>query len=124
MLGIIVLGGAAAPATAAEEASSSGVMCPICAKANDEASDYRTKAGHTLLRGTTNALLGWTELFRRPVDEVKAGGNVLAGMGKGVGQGVRRTLAGAGEVLTFWTPKTKDGYVRFSKDCPVCMGNR
>ena len=96
-------------------------VCPICSKAGDEAS-YAAKAGTTLVRGATNTLLGWTELLRQPAEETKAGGNVLVGIGKGVGQGVVRTVQGLGEVLTFWTPKVDHHYIHFSKDCPVCMG--
>ena len=98
--------------------------CPICGRASDESANYPTKAGSTLVRGASNTLLGWTELFRQPVDEVKSGGNVVTGIGKGVGQTVKRTLAGLGEVLTFWTPKVDDSYVHFAKDCPICMGKQ
>ena len=117
-----------APLVLAADASShparSAVICPICGRANQPNADYPTKAGATLTRGLTNTLLGWTELFRRPVEEVKTGGNVVNGMGKGVGYSVQRTLSGLGEVLTFWTPKVQGTYVRFSDDCPVCMGKQ
>ena len=95
--------------------------CPICRSAADNPTvDYRTKAAHTLMRGATNTLFGWTEIIRQPADEVKDGGNVFLGILKGIGQGVGRTMAGAGEVLTFWTPKDKDSYLHFSTDCPIC----
>ena len=97
-------------------------ICPICASASSETASYSAKAGTTLVRGSANTLLGWTELIRQPVEETKAGGNVLVGIGKGVGQGVMRTVEGIGELLTFWTPKVHDHYVHFAKDCPVCMG--
>ena len=96
-------------------------ICPICQRAGDETADYPAKAGYTLLRGATNTLFGWTEIIRQPAEEVKAGGNLFTGIVKGIGQGVGRTVAGAGEILTFWTPKGKDGYVHFATDCPVCM---
>ncbi len=96
--------------------------CPICSRANEEAAAYPAKAVSTLGRGAANALFGWTELIRQPAQEAKAGGNVLVGIGKGVGQGVLRTLAGVGEALTFWTPKVQDRYLHFATDCPVCMG--
>ena len=96
--------------------------CPICRQAADKATaDYPTKAVHTLARGATNTLFGWTEIIRQPAEEVKAGGNVFTGILKGLSQGVGRTVAGAGEVLTFWTPKNKDGYIHFSTDCPICV---
>ncbi len=98
------------------------VTCPICSRANEESAAYPTKAVATLGRGAANTLLGWTELIRQPAQEAKDGGNVLNGIGKGVGQGLMRTFAGIGEVLTFWTPKVNDRYLHFSKDCPVCMG--
>jgi putative exosortase-associated protein (TIGR04073 family) len=101
-----------------------GAICKLCANATDEAATYPEKAGNTLVRGAANALFGWTELIRQPVAEVKGGGNVLVGMGKGLGETVRRTLGGAGEVLTFWTPKVQGSYLHFSQDCPVCMGRQ
>ena len=109
--------GASRMAAAADEPA----MCPICGKANDASSSYSSNASHTLLRGATNVLFGWTELMRQPAEEVKAGGHVLTGIAKGVGYGVGRTAAGAGEILTFWVPKSQHGYVHFSKDCPICM---
>ncbi|MBI2104858.1 MAG: exosortase system-associated protein, TIGR04073 family [Candidatus Omnitrophica bacterium] len=98
--------------------------CPICAHANEASPTYPAKAASTLGRGVANAFFGWTELIRQPAQEAKAGGNVLVGIGKGVEQGVRRTLAGVGEALTFWTPKVQDRYLRFSTDCPICMGQQ
>ena len=112
---------AAPRAAGAEERAA---LCPVCAKASDDATPYSSKAAHTLSRGAANILFGWTELLREPVDEAKAGGNVLAGIANGVGQSVQRTLAGAGEVLTFWTPKTRSGYLRFADDCPICRQRR
>ncbi|MBI3330549.1 MAG: exosortase system-associated protein, TIGR04073 family [Candidatus Omnitrophica bacterium] len=107
-------------AAVAEEAPRT--TCPICARANEASPAYPAKAASTLGRGVANALFGWTELIRQPAQEAKAGGNVLVGIGKGVGQGVGRTLAGIGEALTFWTPKVQDRYLRFATDCPICMG--
>ena len=99
-------------------------VCPICKKAGDQTASYSSKAGYTLARGTANTLLGWTELIREPAAEVRGGGNVLTGIAKGVGRSVTRTMGGVGELLTFWTPKTKSGYVHFANDCPICMGRR
>lgn len=128
--GVIVaslcLVGLASPGQAAEPAAhtESGTICPICQRAQDEHATYPSKAGYTLVRGATNTLFGWTEVIRQPADEVKAGGNVFAGIAHGVGRGIGRTLAGAGEVLTFWTPKVQNSYVHFADDCPICMGKR
>ena len=100
------------------------VYCPICARANAENASYASKAGSTLVRGATNALFGWTEVLRQPAREAKAGGNVFTGMLTGLGHGAQRTLVGAGEVLTFWTPKVRQRYLHLSHDCPLCMGKR
>ncbi len=116
VVGLVVFSGHAASAIAQPE----GTTCPICEHTQDE-SPYPAKAGSTLLRGAANTLLGWTELIRQPAMEAKKGGNVLTGLGKGVGQTVWRTLGGATELLTFWTPKTKAQYLRFATDCPICM---
>ena len=111
-----VLGAAAGPAAAAE--AQPAKVCPICSKASGSGTDYSAKAGCTLVRGASNTLLGWTELIRQPAQEAKDGGNVLVGIGKGVGQGVVRTLSGVGEMLTFWMPKSP----KIASDCPLCMG--
>ena len=100
------------------------VYCPVCARANNDTASYPSKAGSTLVRGATNALFGWTEILRQPAREVKEGGNVFTGMLAGLGYGARRTLVGAGEVLTFWTPKVQTRYLHLSHDCPLCMGKR
>ncbi|MBI3011364.1 MAG: hypothetical protein HYY58_02595 [Candidatus Omnitrophica bacterium] len=101
-----------------------GAMCPVCSKASDERAAYPSKAGYTLIRGAANTLFGWTELIRQPAQEVKAGGNVLTGIAKGMSQSVIRTFVGTGEVLTFWTPKVQRGYLHFADDCPLCMGKQ
>ena len=115
LLGLAVLLGCSSQARA------EGKACPICSKAGDQKASYSAKASCTLVRGTTNTLLGWTELIRQPANEVKDGGNVFTGIGKGVGETVKRTLGGAAELLTFWTPKVHDNYLHFAKDCPICM---
>jgi len=107
-------------AAAAEETSTT---CPICQFTTNNSS-YGQKAGSTFLRGATNTVFGWTELLLKPNEEVKSGGNVATGIGKGMSLTVRRTAAGLGELLTFWTPKGKDGYLRFTTTCPICMGQQ
>ena len=107
-----------------QAAAQTRTQCPVCGKANAQDASYTSKATHTLARGAANALLGWTELIREPAQEAKDGGNVFVGVANGVGQGVKRTLAGVGEVLTFWTPKVHNSYVHFAKDCPLCMGKK
>ncbi|MBI3319315.1 MAG: hypothetical protein HYZ89_01835 [Candidatus Omnitrophica bacterium] len=100
------------------------VICPICHRANDQTATYSEKASTTLVRGAMNTAFGWTELLIEPTTEVKAGGHLAAGIGKGVGLAVKRTAVGLGELLTFWTPKSKTGYLKLSEDCPLCMGKR
>lgn len=119
MVGLVVFLGVSGLARADEPRSST--TCPICSKAGNNNATYASKASCTLARGAANTLFGWTELIRQPAQEVKAGGNVFTGIATGLGKGVRRTFAGAGEVLTFWTPKTKNGYLHFADDCPLCM---
>ena len=98
--------------------------CSICSKASSDTSSYPTKAGNMLMRGAANTLLGWTEVIRQPAQTVKEGGNVFTGLARGLGYGIKRTVAGAGEVLTFWTPKMQDSYMHFAEDCPICMGKK
>ncbi len=118
IFGCVLLTGVVAPVRAEEEER----RCAMCIKASDDAASYSEKAGNTLTRGAANTLLGWTDVIRQPAKEVKEGGNIVTGLGKGLGQGVMRTLEGLGEVVTFWTPKIGHHYVHFSKDCPVCRG--
>ena len=120
VLGFWLLLGGPTSSIAEEQRST----CPICRRAGNDAVHYPSKAGHTFVRGAANALFGWTEVIRQPALEAKAGGSVVTGMAKGVGEGVKRTLAGVGEVLTFWTPKIQNNYVHFANDCPVCMGRK
>ena len=95
-------------------------QCPICAKAGRAESTYSEKAGSTLVRGASNALLGWTDLIRQPAREVKQGRRLAEGLIDGLSSSVVRTFGGIGEVLTFWTPKFGGHYNRFARDCPVC----
>jgi putative exosortase-associated protein (TIGR04073 family) len=123
-IGMAVVGlwmlAAATPAAAAE---GSDVVCPVCMKASSEDATYGSKAGNTLIRGASNTLFGWTELIRQPGREARSGGNVFMGILRGMGQSVTRTMAGAGEVLTFWTPKIQNTYIHFANDCPLCARN-
>ena len=118
VLGGILLLGPSSPAMAAGK-----TVCPICDKTGEWNGSYPVKAGSTLVRGTANLLLGWTELIRQPTTEVKHSGNVLLGLGKGVGQGITRTLGGAVEVLTFWVPNLYNRSFHVAHDCPLCMGD-
>ena len=109
-----------APAARAEERA----ICPVCHRGASQQEDaaYASKAGRTLVRGAANVLFGWTDLIRQPAVDVKQGGNVFSGLAHGLGQGLKRTAGGVAEVLTFWTPKVRGNYLKFSEDCPVCRG--
>jgi len=118
LLAFLVLGSVAMPAYA----DTKRVICPICHRANDPQAPYAEKASATLARGALNTAFGWTELLAEPTAEVNAGGNVLFGIGKGVGYAIKRTATGLGELLTFWTPKNQHGkYLELTTDCPICF---
>lgn len=114
--------GALEAALAAEEPpAATPVVCPICRQANNRQAPYAEKAGSTLVRGAINAAFGWTELLVQPTEEVNHGGNLAVGVGKGIGFAIKRTALGFGELLTFWTPKDKEGNFTLAQDCPVCF---
>ena len=124
LIGGCVVGTALGLATSVLAAEEPAPMCPICQHANDEQAAHGQKASATFVRGAMNTAFGWTELLTQPTEEVKAGGNLMAGIGKGIGFAVKRTGVGIGELLTFWTPKGKRGYLKLTNDCPICMGKR
>ena len=96
-------------------------VCPVCLNARDDV-DYPTKMGATIARGAVNTLFGWTEIMRVPAEEAKRGQNPAIGIANGIGQATSRTIAGVGDLLTFWTPKVKRDYLHFAHDCPICLG--
>ena len=118
MLSLLVV--ATQPAWA--EPPKTKTACPICGRANDQQASYADKAGFTLLRGAANTAFGWTELLVQPTEEVKTNGNLVVGIGKGIGLAIKRTALGVGEMLTFWSPKGQEGYATLTSDCPICMG--
>ena len=120
LLLLLTLGSSAG---AVQDQTSVPAVCPICGRLLNDQTDYATKASHTLLRGATNTLFGWTEVILQPAETAKQSGNLFTGLAKGVGQGLTRTLTGVAEVVTFWTPKVNKRYLRFSDNCPICMGN-
>ena len=71
--------------TISQSARAEERVCQVCSKAGHDDASYGAKAGTTLTRGAANTLFGWTELFRQPANEVKSGGNLLAGIAKGLG---------------------------------------
>ncbi len=57
-------------------------------------------------RGLQNGILGWTEVVARPQAEVqeKGAAGLVKGLLDGVAYGTIRTVTGAAEVATFWSP--------------------
>ena len=51
--------------------------------------------------GLKNTLLGWTSLFRTPMQASQEGSNVFVGIGKGVWNAVGQTVGGVLHVVTF-----------------------
>lgn len=94
--GVIVVGlllggfGMATPAVAQEDMPQSGAQYPA------------DKLG----RGLQNGVLGWTEVVTRPQAEVTQNGasGLVKGLLDGVALGTVRTVTGAAEVATFWSP--------------------
>ncbi len=92
--------------------------CPVCT--NTTSDNHLVKSGSQLTRGAANTGLCWTELVNQPVKEARAGGNVLVGVGKGIGHTCLRAVKGASEIITAPLPKAKDGS-QIASDCPMCM---
>lgn len=67
-------------------------------------STYSAKAIGKLKYGVTNALLGWTSLFRTPYQASQAGDNLLVGIAQGVWNAVGQTALGAVDAVTFLIP--------------------
>ena len=66
---------------------------------------YGDKATGKLKYGLTNTLLGWTSLFRTPMQASQAGENVFVGIGKGVWNAVGQTVGGVAHAVTFPIPQ-------------------
>lgn len=92
--------------------------CPVCT--NTASDNHLVKTGSQLTRGAANTGLCWTELANQPAKEMKAGGNVVIGVAKGLGHTCLRAAKGLGEIVTAPMPKAKDGS-QIATDCPVCM---
>ena len=120
LLSVVIVAALAAGPTAitwAEEALQP--VCPICENLRKEHLRYSDKTANTLGRGLLNFTLGWTELIRQPAKKAREDKDVWRGIANGIGKSAVRSVRGLGEILTFWTPETKDGYIHFSKDCPI-----
>jgi len=119
VMGMTLFIGTSHQAVAEEKREEKQLLCPICSTLEDRSTSYGEKAGNTLARGMLNLTLGWTEMIRQPGKAAREGKGVLHGLANGVAFSARRTLRGLGEVFTFWTPKTTERYIHFSKDCPL-----
>ena len=84
------------------------LAAPLLASAASPWADGATwgeKATGKLKYGLTNTLLGWTSLFREPVQASQAGENVFVGIGRGVWDAVGQTVGGALHAVTFPIPQ-------------------
>jgi len=84
------------------------LAAPLLASAASSWADGATwgeKATGKLKFGLTNTLLGWTSLFREPVEASQAGENVFVGIGRGVWNAVGQTVGGAAHAVTFPIPQ-------------------
>jgi hypothetical protein len=84
------------------------LAAPVTASAASPWADevtYGAQAGAKLKYGVKNLLLGWTSLFREPVQAHQAGENVFVGVGRGVWNGVGQTVGGALHTVTFFVPQ-------------------
>lgn len=94
--------------------------CMVCDNAASDS--YPAKTGGQLARGVANTGLCWMELANQPMKEMKGGGNILIGMGKGVGHTCIRLVQGVGEIVTCPTPRAKDGkFTQIAHNCPMDM---
>ncbi len=84
----------------------SGLALAGPALAQDEAPQGAQDPGTKLGRGLQNGALGWTEIVARPEAEVRqqGAGGLVKGLLDGVSYGTIRTVTGAAEVATFWSP--------------------
>jgi hypothetical protein len=84
------------------------LAAPLLASAASSWADGATwgeKATGKLKYGLTNTLLGWTSLFREPVQASQAGENVFVGIGRGVWNAVGQTVGGVAHAVTFPIPQ-------------------
>lgn len=84
------------------------LSAPVMASAASswaEGATYSEQATGKLKYGLKNTLLGWTSLFREPVQASQAGENVFVGLGRGVWNGVGQTVGGIVHLVTFPIPQ-------------------
>jgi len=82
-----------------------GLTTPATAQEDMPKAEAQVPA-EKLGRGLHNTILGWTELVARPQAEAEEKGavGVVTGLVNGVATGTVRTVTGAAEVATFWSP--------------------
>lgn len=93
-VGVLILGVALLCGPVAASASSPWVNEPT----------YGAQATAKLGYGLKNTLLGWTSLFREPVQSHQAGENVFVGIGRGLWNAVGQTVGGVLHTVTFPIP--------------------
>ncbi|HEY7678477.1 MAG TPA: exosortase system-associated protein, TIGR04073 family, partial [Candidatus Methylomirabilis sp.] len=84
-----------------------GLGLPRPAMAQEETHQAALQSpGDKLGRGLQNGMLGWTEIVARPQAEVHEQGatGLVKGLLDGISYGTIRTVTGAAEVATFWSP--------------------
>lgn len=90
-MGLLVAGLALAAPAAAQDGSAADTNSPT----------------EKLGRGLRNGILGWTEIVARPGEaaaQEKRASGAVTGLVDGVALGTVRTVTGAAEVATFWSP--------------------
>ncbi len=89
VIGVVLLGGAVTASAASPWAKES---------------TYTAQVGGKLRYGLTNTLLGWTSLFREPMEASQAGENVFGGIARGIWNAAGQTVGGAAHTVTFFIP--------------------
>ncbi len=91
----------------------------LCDAASSD--DYLTKTSGRFLRGTANIGFCWLEMIHQPALEAKSGGNLFAGLAKGVGHSFLRVVKGIGDIATCASPlRDEDGtFPSVTRDCAL-----
>ncbi len=89
----------------------------LCDAASSD--DYLTKMSGQFLRGATNIGFCWLEMIHQPALEARGGGNLFAGLAKGVGHSFLRVVKGIGDIATCASPhRDEDGtFPSVTRDC-------
>ena len=89
----------------------------VCDAASSD--DYLTKASGQFLRGATNIGFCWLEMIHQPALEAHRGGNLFAGIFRGMGHTALRVVKGMGDLSTFLAPhRDEEGaFPHVAQDC-------